>query len=149
LFVGLQKLFRPSEKAILPQVITMENLWTQSLGFSLKPSTTAEELVALAKNLGINTAETNFDDLFHLIFLEKIEPFLKQKEAPTIVFYYPPSQAALARINAEGWADRLEVYWKGLELANAFNELNDPQEQRLRFKEDQEKKKLLGKELVP
>ena len=36
---------------------------------------------------------------------------------------YPPSQAALSRIGEDGFADRFEVYWHGLELANAFHEL--------------------------
>jgi elongation factor P--(R)-beta-lysine ligase len=41
------------------------------------------------------------------------------------------------------------TYWKGLELCNAFHELNNPSIQRVRANEDLEKKKLLGKKIVP
>ena len=57
-----------------------------------------------------------------------------------IVTEYPPYQAALARVNSEGWAQRFEVYWQGLELANAFHELNDPLVQRKRSAMDLQKK---------
>ena len=61
---------------------------------------------------------------------------------------YPPYQAALARIGSDGWAERFEVYWKGLELGNAFHELNDPSVQRLRSNEDLIKKKAAGKKSI-
>ena len=56
------------------------------------------------------------------------------------VVRYPASQAALAVIDADPdgsrWARRFEVYAGGLELANAFEELTDPVEQRRRFAAD-------------
>ncbi|RYZ77811.1 MAG: EF-P lysine aminoacylase GenX, partial [Proteobacteria bacterium] len=58
-------------------------------------------------------------------------------------------QAALARLTEDGWGDRFEVYWQGLEIANAFHELNDPNVQRERFAEDLLKKKKMNKELIP
>lgn len=57
--------------------------------------------------------------------------------------------AALARINERGWADRFEVYWRGLELGNAYDELNDPIECEKRLKSWNEEKKALGKPIVP
>ncbi len=58
------------------------------------------------------------------------------------VLRYPPSQAALAVIDQDSdgtrWARRFEVYAGGLELANAFEELTDPVEQRRRFDADLE-----------
>ena len=66
-----------------------------------------------------------------------------------IIKDYPPFQAALARLTSAGWADRMEVYFGGVELANGFNELNDPQEQVRRFEKDLAKKKELGKTLIP
>ncbi len=82
-----------------------------------------------------------------LIFMEKIESQLPQDEL-IFVEKYPPYQAALARLTEDGWGDRFEVYWKGLELANAFHELNDPSIQRRRSEEDLQKKKDLHKEAV-
>jgi lysyl-tRNA synthetase class 2 len=65
-----------------------------------------------------------------------------------IVHSYPASQAAYSRLNAEGWGERFELYWKGMELANAFHEVNDPDIQTQRFNEDLKKKKENGLTVV-
>ena len=39
-------------------------------------------------------------------------------------------------MNAQGWAERFEFYWQGLELANAFYEIDNPQEQKEVFEQD-------------
>ncbi|MDG1479619.1 MAG: EF-P lysine aminoacylase GenX [Myxococcota bacterium] len=67
------------------------------------------------------------DDWF-FTWVDRIEPTLTQ---PTIVYDYPPWQAALARLRGDV-ADRFEVYLSGLELANAFHEELDPAELRQR-----------------
>lgn len=116
--------------------------------FDLRPETTKEELKDLARNLGVDVhSADSIDDFFFLIFMDKIESQLPAEEL-VFVEKYPPYQAALARLTPDGWGDRFEVYWKGLELANAFHELNHPEIQRLRSAEDLEKKKDLNKEVV-
>lgn len=129
---------------------TMAELFARSFnGFVLRPETSRDELVSLASGEGIEVdADDSWDDVFFRIFLERIERDLG-KEGPLLVRGYPPSQAALSRIGADGFADRFEVYWQGLELANAFHELNDPAENEARFREDARKKVELGKEPVP
>ncbi|MBX2996477.1 MAG: EF-P lysine aminoacylase GenX [Bdellovibrionaceae bacterium] len=129
-------------------VTTMAALFEEHTGFELTPSTTAAELEALAQKLGVRIApNSDFDDCFFQIFLEKVEPAL-ESSSPVFVGDYPPSQAALARLTEEGWGDRFELYWKGLELANAYNELNDPRLQRERSADDLRKKAALGRETV-
>ena len=127
---------------------SIAQLFQEYCGFDLKPDTTAAELKSLAEKLqvDVHSAET-IDDYFFLIFMEKIE-FKLPEEDLIFVEKYPPYQAALARLTNDGWGDRFEVYWKGMELANAFHELNDPAIQRLRSNEDLEKKSLMGKENV-
>lgn len=116
--------------------------------FELTPQTSLEDLRSLAEKLEVDVhSAESIDDFFFLIFMDKIESQLPKEEL-IFVEKYPPYQAALARLTADGWGDRFEVYWKGLELANAFHELNDPEIQRLRSSEDLEKKKALGKESV-
>ena len=129
---------------------TMPALFAQHFdGFHLKPGTSREELVNLARKNQIAVSDTDsWDDVFFRLFLEKIEAQLGT-DGPLLVRDYPPKQAALARIGANGFADRFEVYWGGLELANAFHELNDPKENEARFREDHERKKELGKPAVP
>jgi lysyl-tRNA synthetase class 2 len=142
--------------------VTMSELFAEKIsGFTLKPSTTLADLCELADRLHIRHSaigahagaggDTNSDDwdvVFFRIFLEKIEPGLGA-EGPLLVRGYPPSQAALSRLDPAGFADRFELYWKGLEIANAFHELNDPAENVIRMKRDGLKKEQIGKPAVP
>jgi elongation factor P--(R)-beta-lysine ligase len=127
---------------------TVPGLFKQYCNFDFKPTTTLEELKVLAQKLNVDVqSATSIDDYFYLIFMEKIE-YQWPNDRLVFVEKYPPYQAALARIGADGWAERFEVYWKGLELANAFHELNDPAAQRLRSKEDLEKKVKEGRKPI-
>jgi lysyl-tRNA synthetase class 2 len=138
------KVERPKEVL----TFTMPELFKKYCSFDFKPETTMDELKLLAGklNIDVKSAQT-IDDYFYLIFIEKIE---FQWPADRLVFIekYPPYQAALARIGKDGYAERFEAYWQGLELANAFHELNDPALQRQRSLEDLEKKKILNKPAV-
>ncbi|MCW8090536.1 elongation factor P--(R)-beta-lysine ligase [Alteromonas sp. ASW11-130] len=89
------------------------------------------------------------DAMLQLLFSYKIEPIIGQEE-PCFVYGFPASQAALAKLsqNDRRVADRFEVYFKGIELANGFNELGDAQEQRRRFDNDIEQRKSLGLPVV-
>ena len=66
---------------------------------------------------------------------------------PTILFDYPISMAALARPSPANprVAERFELYVAGLELANAFSELIDPEEQRCRLLAEQAERRALGR----
>ncbi len=132
-----------------PREVTMAELFQEVLSFELRVTTTKADLLQLCRRLGIYTGSVEtWNDLFHLVFIEKIEPHLKQMG---LVFLerFPPSQAALARITKDGWADRLEFYWNGLEIANAFHELNDPAEQQHRNNSDNRERVLMGKNPLP
>jgi len=74
------------------------------------------------------------------IFGKVAEPTLIQ---PTFVTEYPVEDSPLARRNEQNpeFADRFELYIFGREIANAFSELNDPQEQRARFLEQAQAKR--------
>lgn len=128
---------------------SMADLFQEKLNFKLTPQTTIQELKGLAQAQGLQAGNFDiWDDVFYLIFVEKVEPYL-ESEQPLIVEKYPPSQAALARLTEDGWGERFELYWKGLEICNAFHELNDPQVQAERFEADLAQKNRLGKEVPP
>ena len=105
----------------------------------------------------------NWDDLYFKIFLNHIEPELTKLNQPFFIYDYPSSQAALAkkaetkvpcRAECEAsknsfFAERFELYAKGIELANAFSELTDSKEQRDRLIEEQNLRKSLGKTVLP
>jgi lysyl-tRNA synthetase class 2 len=92
----------------------------------------------------------DWEALYFRIFLDRIEPHLGIG-APTILYDYPASMAALSRRKPDDprLAERFEIYVCGLELANAFSELTDPQEQRARFEADQARKMTLYGEMYP
>lgn len=109
----------------------------------LKPS--AGKLRECAEAIGIRCEDRDaWDDVFFRIFLERIEGKLGVG-APTILYDYPISMAALSRpkAGAAHLAERFEVYVCGLELANAFGELTDAGVQRARFMADMELKERL------
>jgi lysyl-tRNA synthetase class 2 len=110
-----------------------------------------ERLAAAARHLGIAAHPgDDWEALYFRIFLDRIEPFLGHG-APTILYDYPLSMAALSRRKPSDprLAERFEVYVCGLELANAFGELTDPAEQRCRFVADQAKKQAIYGETYP
>lgn len=94
-------------------------------------------------------AEFDWNDLFFLIMLNEVEPQLKGR--PVFLYDYPSTQAALSKKRTDDpfWAERFELYIDGIELCNAFSELNDPVEQRRRLEEDQKLRKKMGQEVYP
>lgn len=95
--------------------------------------------------------EEGKDALLNLILGSQIEPLLGQNEL-CVLSHYPASQAALAKrcwINDEEVAERFEVYFKGIELANGYHELTNADEQRQRLIESNQLRQLFGKEPLP
>ena len=111
----------------------------------------AKRLAAAAAQAGLAPHPgDDWETLFFRILLDRIEPRLGIV-VPTILYDYPLAQAALARRKPEDprLAERFELYVCGLELANAFSELTDADEQRARFEADQSKKRALYGETYP
>ncbi|MBR0557796.1 EF-P lysine aminoacylase GenX [Ciceribacter sp. L1K23] len=110
-------------------------------------STDRDRLADDLLRAGIRLADDDsWADLFSRVMVEKIEPRLGQGRA-TILDEYPVSEAALARPSSADprVAERFELYACGVELANAFGELTNPDEQRRRFKvEMAEKLRIYG-----
>jgi len=70
------------------------------------------------------------------------------RERLTVVHHYPASQAALARLDPddERFAERFEIFFRGLELANGYRELANAEEQRRRFEDDRRQRAAAGDE---
>lgn len=80
--------------------------------------------------ISVNDSD-DFETAFFKILIDKVEPELTKR--PWVCLYdYPPSQAALARIEG-GFAKRFEFYISGVEISNGFYELVDPTENLDRF----------------
>jgi lysyl-tRNA synthetase class 2 len=80
--------------------------------------------------------EREKNDLLNLLLVKLVEPQLGA-EAPAVLYDYPASQASLAKLRTRDdgvqVAERFELYWRGIELANGFHELTDAAELRRRF----------------
>jgi lysyl-tRNA synthetase class 2 len=93
---------------------------------------TCEQLADSAHKHGLSTptglAPDDRDGWLDLLLVELVEPHLGQR-TPTILYDYPASQAALARVRDEDppVAERFEVYMRGVELANGYHELVEPE----------------------
>jgi lysyl-tRNA synthetase class 2 len=85
------------------------------------------------------------DLLLQFIFSEIIEGSIG-KNVPCFVYNFPIEQASLAKgcPTDSRVAQRFECYFKGLELANGFNELTEVEIQKIRFAKDNNKRKQLG-----
>jgi elongation factor P--(R)-beta-lysine ligase len=103
----------------------------------------APELAASAGTL-LRDGE-NWEDLFFRLLLERIEPRIGRAH-PTLLTHWPAAQAALARRDPADprVAERFELFVCGIELANAFVELTDAEEQRARFIADRERRHALS-----
>jgi elongation factor P--(R)-beta-lysine ligase len=93
---------------------------------------------------------TQRDELLELLMGTVIGPKLGQSSL-TFIYNYPASQAALARVNPldPRTALRFELYCKGVELANGFQELASADEQRERFERDNEERLRMGLPTYP
>lgn len=87
-----------------------------------------------------------------LLFSHAVEPNLGH-DLPTLIIDYPPATAALAKtaLDKEGneVAKRFELYIKGIEIANAYDELADGQALRVRFEKDNQLRKRHNLPVMP
>jgi lysyl-tRNA synthetase class 2 len=97
---------------------------------------------------GTDTGELNFDQCLDLLISMVVSPKL---EGYVFVYDYPVSQAALARVshNNPMVAERFELFYNQLELANGFSELVDANQQRRRFEMDNSHRQARGLPVYP
>jgi lysyl-tRNA synthetase class 2 len=106
---------------------------------------TADDAPALAAAAHARLRENeSWEDLFFRLLLERIEPRIGRRH-PTFLTRWPAAQAALARRDPSDprVAERFELFVCGIELANAFVELTDADEQRARFAADRARRHAL------
>jgi lysyl-tRNA synthetase class 2 len=145
-------------RAVLPPVVTSQGITTSlaapeqlTVADAFRRYTgadvlgTAGDADALVASAGerLRPGE-GWEDLFFRLLLGKIEPELG-RASPTFLTHWPAAQAALARRDPSDprVAERFELFVCGMELANAFVELTDAQEQRARFLEDRARRRAI------
>ncbi len=131
------------------KILSMKELWKDIVNVDLNNYLTREKMFDLCTERGFNPDENeSYEELFYRVFLREIEPKLKDM-GNLIVHHYPVQMAALSKLSDKypGYAERFEVYIKGIEIANAFTELTDADEQLKRLRDEQIERKRLGKQV--
>jgi lysyl-tRNA synthetase class 2 len=105
---------------------------------------------AFARLAGVSVEQAIEEDRFEEVLALEIEPWLGV-ERPLFLCDYPAACGALARLKPSNrrLAERFELYIGGLELCNAFTELNDEDEQRVRFDVERESRRRAGLTVYP
>lgn len=130
--------------------MTVRDAMREWAGVTVEGTETATDLVAEVRRAGIEVADgTAWDDAFFAAFVARVEPAIAALPGGLFLEDWPAPLAALARRKDAATALRFEAYLGGLELANAFDELVDPGEQRARFVEDQQVRAARGKPVYP
>ena len=139
-----------------PERLTVVEAFDRHANVDLLASLSAREadrtvLAAQATTAGVRvTDDDTWSDIFSKVLVEKVEPHLGIGRA-TVLDEYPTVEAALARPKASDprVAERFELYVCGVELANAFGELTDANEQRRRFETEMAEKQRVHGERYP
>jgi lysyl-tRNA synthetase class 2 len=111
-----------------------------------------ETLTAAVRAAGIAVADgLAWDDVFYTAWLARVEPVLAKLDRAILIEDWPAPLAALARRKDDDprVALRFEAYVGGIELANAFDELVDANEQQARFREEQNARFQRGRPVYP
>lgn len=118
--------------------ITMVDAVKKYSGVDFDEITSDEEAKAIAKEKGIEFENRHKKgDILNLFFEEYAEEHMIQ---PTFVMDHPIEISPLTKKkpDKEGYVERFEFFMNGWEMANAYSELNDPIDQRERFKTQEE-----------
>lgn len=136
------------------QTASYRDLFQQHVGVN-PHRCSAAELAEAARRRQLSFATTPDDDDVDawrfLLMSHCVEPQLGV-DSPLIVCHYPASQAALARtveLDGDTVAERFELYADGMELANGYHELLDPDELLRRNAEVNRQRRADGKPELP
>jgi len=149
---GKSTIIYGKEKISLSKKFTEISFFDLLKRYALIPdpqNTTLNELKLKAKQLGVDVADTDAPEkIMDNIYKKACRPKLIQ---PTFVVDYPTAFSPFAKRKEdnESLIDRFQLIIGGIEMANAFSELNDSLDQANRYKEQDKKKRGGEKEVSP
>jgi len=136
-------------KSAKVQKCTYRELFRSTLEVDPFAATDAELGAALGE-VRVDATDLSRDDWLDLLLTHRIQPYFPPDQI-TVVYDYPASQCALAKIRNEDppVAERFELYVGAQELANGYHELTDAGEQRARFVRDNARRRVRGLRELP
>lgn len=144
----LSQLFEPRPA----RSYTYRGLFLEHLGLDPHTAPLAELRQAALIHCGFEERSEDRELWLDLLMSHVIEPILGRKEY-SLVYDFPASQAALAEISTDDHgnsvAKRFELYVNGMEVANAYSELRDANEQKQRFLADLKQREELQLPIPP
>jgi lysyl-tRNA synthetase class 2 len=107
--------------------MTMEEAFREYAGVALGECAQTSELVRQGERLGlVMPREATWEEAFHVIFLSLVEPRLPQGK-PLVLMDYPAAIPTTAKSREDSpYAERWELYARGVEIANCYTEETDP-----------------------
>ncbi len=120
------------------QKVTVQELFNEYLNFDILDFDSAQELKKKIekdfKDVPLPSVDCSWDDYFFLLFLNKIETKLHNYKS-LFIYEYPQQLSALSTLKKEDprVCERFELYIRGVEICNCFNELTDFKIQKERF----------------
>ncbi|MCX5781440.1 MAG: lysine--tRNA ligase, partial [Elusimicrobia bacterium] len=161
-FVGYEEMMKLCEKLVFVAAnkigseikipfprVKLFDLLKEYSGIDFRPFVGSPDMKTMIKKFSLDIPEnTPEHKILDHIFNNKVLPNLKE---PTFVLDYPSLYSPLAKSKSDDpfIAERFELYMGGMEIANAYSELNDPQEQKIRFEMQSEAKKKGDEEAEP
>ncbi len=92
------------------------------------------DFLKFATFLGYDVTGYSWEETFHLLYVDKIEPFLSSRSKPVYLVDFPLSLSAMAKEKkGTGLSERVELIIAGVEIMNGYSELTDSFEQRRRL----------------
>lgn len=150
-YQDMKALTRELVVSLSPQPLTFAEYTVQELvrlstGIDIQEASTAPKLRLALEGIGFSLShDDTWTDMFLKLLVERVEGWLDPTK-PTFVTDYPAPLAALGAINPlTGFAERFELYWKGIELANGCSELTDSLELAKRFEDEKMARVKAGK----
>ncbi|MFY7991701.1 MAG: amino acid--tRNA ligase-related protein [Bacteriovoracaceae bacterium] len=125
---------------------TMQEIFNETIGIDILNYLNKDDLRELIRtkftDVPLPQLNLEWDDLFFLLYLNKVETEINKYPA-ILIYEFPAPLAALSTLKESDQrvCERFEIYLNGVELCNCFNELTDVKEQKKRFTEQAKAKK--------
>lgn len=125
-------------------------LYQAAFGFDAFTASIEELKTPLAGH-GVQADGLSRDDWLDLLMTHLLQPDF-ERDVLRVIFDFPASQCALARVTGQGSdavAERYEIYLGSSELANGYHELTDAAQQRARFENDNRRRRARSQRELP